>query len=87
MLRFFTRKQLALPPTPQPLELGMKGLPVHVYNSNEQTNPEQLPRYRARKARVLAAIAQEETLPLTRERAKNLELFRLELLELNRKLA
>jgi len=87
MLRFFTRKQLNLPPPAPILDMGLKGLPVHVYNSNEQTNPEQIPRYRARKERVLAAIAQEEALPLTRERAKNLELFRLELLELNRKLA
>jgi len=87
MLRFFTRKQPVPPPPPPLLEVGFQGLPVYAYNPGEASNPEQMPRYRARKARVLAAIESEEKLPISRERARNLELLRLELLELNRKLA
>lgn len=86
MLGFFTRKQLNLPPPKPANEIGMKGCPVHVYNEGERSNPELYARYRARKERLLQAIAQEQNKP-TRMSARNIEMFNLELLEINRKLA
>jgi len=65
-------------------KIALVGNPVQVYNDNERVNPARLPRYEARRDRLLLAVEQEEAKEFPN--AAVLEAYRMEVMELNRKI-
>jgi hypothetical protein len=83
LLSYF-RKDLGAEDRPKVADkIALVGNPVEVYNSNEQINPARLPRYLARRDRLMLAIEEEEAKEFPNEAV--LGAYRLEVMELNRK--